>query len=186
MRTTLLIFALIVNYQLSIFNSFNECNLQTVIEIYIDYKLAKNSYTADALDTLRTLAAECPFIQGIAVYQARVLLANIDTIQYINACEVAQQVPAARLSKEQYSKTEFILYPNPAKEEVKITYSLEKGQQGTVEIYNLVGEKMQSILLNNESNDKTISIVSYNSGIYIYKYIIDGELKAADKLLIIK
>ncbi|MDP3557090.1 MAG: hypothetical protein Q8T03_06925 [Bacteroidota bacterium] len=42
------------------------------------------------INTLKYLAALCPFTDGASVYQARAMVKRFDTTEYFNACEYTQ------------------------------------------------------------------------------------------------
>ena len=125
---------------------------------------------------------------GTSVYQARALLSRYDTLTYSNACEY--NVPNIGgtnrfLSPETAlnSSIEAIntkVFPNPAGNELFITTEVENA---TIEIYNVIGEKILIQKLENASTK--LDIGSFNNGTYLYKITnSSGALIKTDKLII--
>jgi hypothetical protein len=78
------------------------------------------------------------------------------------------------------------VYPNPANENVTFIAYLPEKQNGSIEIYNMMGSEIAGYVLKQGDNKLNIPTVSFNEGIYLYKVIVDGKLKQSDKLVIIK
>jgi hypothetical protein len=168
-----------------------ELKSKTLNEIVLSRLISCNNYfTTVQLDDLRTIAAECPFISGIAVYQARAILAVIDSfnIEYLSDCEVDIQPnnKSMESSEEQQNNPLFELYPNPAKDNCTLVYFLEPGQSGSIEFYNLIGEKVYSTALIQDEISLDFSTESFNEGVYLYRILVNSEVVYTNKLVIIK
>ncbi|MGB3948262.1 MAG: T9SS type A sorting domain-containing protein [Bacteroidia bacterium] len=147
------------------------------------------NYTATQINSIRTIAGKCPFTDGLAVYQARVMLSSIDTLgtEYINSCEMVDDATRMLYTNTTSEDSSAIMvYPNPASNQLTITYQLEATDIGSIEIYNLIGAKVLTQILDASANEKTINITSLNDGVYIYKCAINGIIVKSDKLLIMK
>jgi hypothetical protein len=72
------------------------------------------------------------------------------------------------------------LYPNPSQKGTLIT--LETGQETlkTVEVYNVIGEKVFHIIPNN----KRVRLVIKDSGIYIVKILSENDIYTTKKLIV--
>ncbi len=164
-----------------------EQNQKDFNSIYLTYLQADSLVSVNDVNNLRTLAQLCPFTDGTSVYQARALLSRYDTLSYSNACEFNVPnfggtnrflAPETALN----SSIEAIntkVFPNPAGNELFITTEVENA---TIEIYNIIGEKIHSQKL--ENNATKLDISSFNSGTYLYKIIKDNTIIKADKLII--
>lgn len=73
---------------------------------------------------------------------------------------------ATNVAKTNADKDEVTLYPNPAKDEVNITFNKELGVK-TIAIYNLVGKQMAAYRTNN--NSAKLDIDKIPSGIYFVR-----------------
>lgn len=80
-------------------------------------------------------------------------------------------------------KTEFNLYPNPAFDIVSISRKQKINSDATLNIYNLLGEIVQSEKLNN--GEQKINIEKLNSGVYIVE-INESNLLERKRLIIQK
>ncbi len=78
------------------------------------------------------------------------------------------------------------LYPNPSSGEINFSYSLEEGDVGLLEIFDIAGKKIRSIELNSEIAFVKIENNVLQSGTYLYKYSVNGKVSKTDKLIIIK
>ena len=69
------------------------------------------------------------------------------------------------VSLNEYEK-EFVIYPNPAKDFVKV--STVNSQQTTVRVYNVMGMLVETRLATSETNETEINVSDYNPGIYFF------------------
>ena len=74
------------------------------------------------------------------------------------------------------------LHPNPAKEEVTITYS-DLELTTSVEIYDLMGRSLSQQSIRNTSGSLTISLNNYPSGIYIMVFRSEKGIITQKKLI---
>ena len=65
------------------------------------------------------------------------------------------------------------VYPNPAKDNITITYNSIDNKKANATIHNIVGEKIKEITLNQNSNK--ININNFNKGIYFIKITNSGN-----------
>lgn len=170
-------------------NNDIETNQKLINDIVINNYLAGISYTSAQIADLRILANKCPFTDGVGVYQARVLLSEIDSIGtvYNNPCETGEEVRSMTnesLMKDQ--NTLLMVYPNPATNQLTVKYQAEATDEVVFEIYNLMGEKVISQALNANKNEQAIAVSLLNSGVYFYKFSINGRNVKTSKLVIVK
>lgn len=171
-------------------NNDIETNHKLINDIVINSFLASTSYTTAQINDLRLLANKCPFTDGLAVYEARVLLSEIDTLGtvYYNACELDGEARMASVNTDPIAdeNTELMVYPNPATDQLTVNYKVEPTDIVLFEIYNLIGEKVLSYTLSASHNEQSLSLAGLNAGVYMYKYTINGQNIKADKLVIVK
>jgi hypothetical protein len=156
--------------------------------IYATYLEDDSTVTNGQVSSLRTLAAECPFTDGLAVYQARALLRHYDdSTSYRNACEHREPAglmnngkKAAFIKDQVFEKNELLVYPNPVNGQLNVT-SGEKGQ--LFELFDVVGKLILSQKIN--ENETKIDVTSYTNGTYLYKISNpNGEIVKNGKLII--
>jgi hypothetical protein len=80
-------------------------------------------------------------------------------------------------------------YPNPATSIVVFEFDSDKSEQVEIEVYNLYGEKIATIL--NDLSDENYKTIQYDvsnltAGIYIYRLRIKEKLAATGKLVVAK
>jgi len=64
------------------------------------------------------------------------------------------------------------LYPNPATSAINMKYTLKENAKTNVDIYNLIGEKIKSIALDNTTigaNETSLSTEGLTNGVYVLK-----------------
>jgi hypothetical protein len=168
----------------------SESNQKLVNDLILQQQQTGADFSPQQQDDLRQLANLCPFTEGIAVYQARALLSLYDTLGtiYLNPCEY-DEITGSGLRLADTDSEEnagFAVYPNPAIDAVTVSYELKEGEAGTFEIYNLTGSKIASYILATDANEISINTGLLPSGVYLYRFTINGETRQADKMIIIK
>ncbi len=144
--------------------------------------------TTAHINSLKSLAALCPFTDGTGVYQARALVKHFDTTAFFNPCENNPVIVnnGSRFmnnnndlnqSKEALST---LIYPNPAGNEITVSTNVDGAK---LFIFNLVGQTVLEIDL---STLTKIDVSHLKTGTYIYKIVKDNKIIKADKLLISK
>lgn len=143
---------------------------------------------AGQLNTLRTIANECPFIYGDAVYQARMLLHPYDSIgtEYSNPCNNSNHSMLTLPETEDGSAKKFGLYPNPNKGEMTLFYTLNELDKGEIVIYNLEGCKINSYILDANANSLSFTENELSNGVYLYHVYINNKIIQTDRIVIIK
>lgn len=101
------------------------------------------TYNIDEYQTLKTLAAKCPDISGVAVYKARMLLSLVETVPFpypdnCNTATAERNTEDENLSKS--LSAAYKLYPNPTRQGFTLEYTIEAGAQ--VRILNTLGVMM--------------------------------------------
>jgi hypothetical protein len=71
---------------------------------------------------------------------------------------------AATVARAMSDKSEFLIFPNPADDEVRLSFSTP--QSGFAMIYNMTGGLIRKVALNND-NEKIISIRDLSNGTYV-------------------
>jgi hypothetical protein len=78
------------------------------------------------------------------------------------------------------------VYPNPAKDYLIIGYTLDMAEvNGTLEIKNLKGEPIKSILLTAPIDKHTVVTQEWEAGIYIATVVVMGKVVDSAKFTVI-
>ncbi len=74
------------------------------------------------------------------------------------------------LSTEELSSTKILVksYPNPANDNLTITYSLEGSNNFSIDLYDVLGQKINTYNLLNNKGSLNIDLSNINSGVYFY------------------
>lgn len=168
-----------------------EINSKWMNNLLIENALTGSDYSASQISDLQILAAKCPYNDGQAVYQARVILSQIEDVEYLNACEIAtpgsHSMSPFLQSEELSVYNDFKLFPNPNDGTMNFIYSLKETSQGEMIIFDVTGKAVAKYLLaTGLDNQIIINETKLSNGIYFYKVIVDNELKVSDKIVIIK
>ncbi|MBV6460532.1 MAG: hypothetical protein HJHJAOHD_00647 [Flavobacteriales bacterium] len=176
-------------------NAINPVNIQEqwlkdIATMYISSRLLGDTFTTQQIQQLQYIASLCPYTDGIAVYQARFLLAEFDSLDYENNCELdingngQRLMPTEDEDKNTTSFTENVsikVYPNPANNIINI--ELPTKALTTIEMCNTIGE----IVVKKEVNTllPTIDIENLPLGFYTIR-IRSGDIIFNDKILLIR
>jgi photosystem II stability/assembly factor-like uncharacterized protein len=81
-------------------------------------------------------------------------------------------------------------YPNPFNPSTLISFSIPKPGNVSLKVYDIAGREIASLinneLLNNGSYSKSFNAENLSSGVYFYSLIINGEISATKRMLLIK
>ncbi len=171
-------------------NDLIEYNQRIVYEIYLR-TAARGIYTFTAQEQadLLFVATQCPDAGGEAVIDARILYDRINpkmdyddniictpygyfrTVQNSNPSGVKQDIMV------------FSLYPNPASEKIRVSYSLSESAE--LSFCSAAGQQVFSVILKSGSRIEEISTALFNEGAYSWK-LQTGNTTKNGKLFIIK
>jgi hypothetical protein len=176
-------------------NTINPKNVpeqnQKSINTYILEKLIDPLYiySASEQNDIYAIAGQCPLEGGQAVYQARnmAMLMELDYIDFVDNCSAAKREMQSEQTATEKIGSEFKLYPNPNNGNMNLIYTMETSSQGQFIVYDITGKVINTyVLQQGVKNQLFINETVLNNGVYFYKVIIDGILKASDKLIIIR
>jgi hypothetical protein len=80
---------------------------------------------------------------------------------------------------------EIVLFPNPSNGQIQLNYTLEKEEQGELQITDMLGKNVATYELNEKENSLSINKTELNDGMYLYRVLINGELVKTDKIYIV-
>ena len=155
------------------------------------------SFTQEDSTLIANLALQCPYVGGTAVYKARSLYSyympqiSYDDIELCNHVgenkggkgffDDENSIMAADNGGNIANQESIKVYPNPAQESITIEFELG----GIIEITDLEGRITKRISLLGDSGKLRVDITNIVNGIYLYRHIIDGQLKETGKIAII-
>lgn len=165
-----------------------EQNYKDVNDIYISLL---NGVPADSnqLQTLESIASQCPAQGGIAVYRARVLLDVLyDGLYYwSDSCSSsARLAPPEVNSNQQANSSNVMLYLNPNDGNMTLTYTLPEGQQGQFTLYDAMGNIVDTETLQTGTQNQPLLLTGLANGIYFYQVTFDNQIIKSEKIVIQK
>ncbi|MDD5569667.1 MAG: S8 family serine peptidase [Bacteroidales bacterium] len=171
-----------------------------VNSIYLETFAAGDlNLTTQQLSDLLDVANQCPYQYGKVVNEARAMLTLLDSSRvFMNDCE--RGTPMENKSRggnnennnkklnvnEKSTNNKFKMFPNPAKDNITLEYALSAMQNGRIEFYDIIGNKIASYTINNKASSMQISTTEFQAGIYTCKIVIDNSIVRIEKLVIIK
>jgi len=83
------------------------------------------------------------------------------------------------------SKSSFTIYPNPSKGTTQFRFE-EISDDGTLEIFNMNGQKIAALNVNENQEIVTWNPQEYSTGVYCVKLVIEHQASAVQKLVLLK
>jgi hypothetical protein len=158
-----------------------ESNELAVWDVYFR-TFAIDSFALSAADSAKlfNIAYQSGSEGGIAVYMARIML-NLDVD--LGESNKTDEVYFADETGEQ--ERSFMLYPNPAKDEVNLMFTgYEEGEEIVIELYDITGRKSIDQLIYLSGNLITINTSKLEKGVYLYNISIKNGDNGKGKLII--
>ncbi len=149
-------------------------NEKLVNQIYLETIAKENySFSPSQAQILLSIATQCPYSGGNAVFKARGIHVLIDPeMEYddenicLNEGVVLRQASHSSFSHGVYEYAAFS--PNPANNFANISFEFGKDIPGQIEIFNLLGQNVSSFLIPANEQSKNIDVSSLGNGIYTY------------------
>lgn len=88
------------------------------------------------------------------------------------------------MDENSINRNQFYLYPNPSNEIVNFEWNNKLNQTDKLEIYSAIGEKIESISMNNPAGKFKLNTADYNSGLYFIILKENGIIKSSKKFLV--
>ncbi|MBK9672763.1 MAG: hypothetical protein IPO70_11050 [Bacteroidetes bacterium] len=162
---------------------------KTVNDIYMT-TVAKGIYTFTSAqkEHLNYIASLCPLEGGKAVYAARSIYAFINSYQNYddkNICGPFEPEEKIKVKSEKDIKPaniNFIVSPNPASDNLLLTYNTNEVDKLSFVLFNNLSEKVLDKII----DSKIIDLSRINNGIYHYIIFVNGLMTKSGKLVVIK
>jgi len=84
------------------------------------------------------------------------------------------------------TENKIIVYPNPANNQITISYKIEEHDNAELIIEDMWGRTIQKIHLPSYARTVSSQLFDLASSIYTYKYVVNGCLEETGKLIISK
>jgi hypothetical protein len=184
------------------------------IKLATETPLADSSVlSTEENELVETLANTCPYVGGNAVYYARAIYATSqpdaqyddrvlctppsanrttggNTLSFDEEQNLADSLALLALQAKkvdkamQDAKTHVIVYPNPAKNNIRVTYNCNTN--GFITFYNNIGQPIHSEALNADIKTVIINTTNFEPGLYTYKASFKDCASVNGKLVILK
>jgi hypothetical protein len=155
-----------------------EENEQAVYALY--FALAGEQPDSAQHETLSAIATENAISGGGGVYMARAMIdTSADDVTGIVSLRMAANVEG---NKNTSGKGK--LYPNPARTAVYYESELNDNENGLLELYDMLGNKLSAYKLNHGKNKITIGTSGYARGVYMVKVNVTDRQPEFIKLIL--
>ncbi|MBK9732780.1 MAG: T9SS type A sorting domain-containing protein [Chitinophagaceae bacterium] len=166
-------------------------------EIFIDNRKAVNEIFLNSFQTtgfvfssgeisgLFSIADQCPYEGGVAVFKARALLRSvIDTLFWNDRdiCDVSPKI----YESSQVQLNSFSVYPNPTSGIFTFKYSFHQTETCLIVLQDVIGQNLKTIWLSNKSGEIDIDLSQFGSGIYSLFLNSSDDLQLIEKVILIK
>jgi hypothetical protein len=157
-----------------------EINRKTVNAIYLNsWANGRFELTSDEYNTLYAIASQQPIMGGTGVYSARVMVGEPATIMS-NLKTIGTNDNLVK------SNAVGLIYPNPVTDDASIDYTIVTSSKAVLKLFSITGKEIATYELNTKDNHFTFNTEQFNTGIYFYQLIANGEIISYNKFVIIK
>ncbi len=168
-----------------------ESNLKSIDSIYLKTLPYGNfGYDSSQIATLYSIALQCPYNGGEAVFDARAMLKLInDTTDYDDSILCATEdlaVAKRRAPTSVDTNYSFNLFPNPANSTINLSYNLGVMNSAQLFLYDMLGREFLVINLDNKNNFVTIDISKMSPGLYYARVTTNTKNIFGSKFLVIR
>ncbi len=161
-----------------------------VSSIYCGKKVWQDDYTADTcFETPQWSAIAIEGCGGYGSYRGGYPGEPHYSIEltYYKKGGIPCGTPTALGIKEETIQADIHLFPNPNNGTMNFEYSITGASVGELAIYDLSGKEIVNYKLEaGTGKNLKIDETKLSNGIYFYKMIVNNEVKASDKIVIIK
>lgn len=182
-----------------------DLNERTINGIFIkEMEYGIDSISQAENEWISTLAWECPYVAGNAVFKARMLYMRINPWAHFNDLSICNAVGVYKngtgLFDEENAeldntaqqhglqviyaveKNSIKLYPNPATDQVNVSYNVNPYDNSALELLDMQGRHIQTIHLPAYNNKVSFSIAEWSNAVYTYRFVVNGVVKENGKL----
>lgn len=166
----------------------NECKL---LEVLIRLEQSSNGYYS-LKDPL--YSADSALVDSIskdtlhhAYVAAQALIKAIFEVSFQEVVDPVIQNSSARIGATTVSgnpESTGKLYPNPSNGNMAFDYVIPQGSIGTFILYDLTGKQIRSYSLSEGVSTLLINETNLSIGVYVYRFVVDGELVSSERLII--
>jgi len=134
-------------------------------------------------NTLESIAYQNPIYGGMSVYGARVML-NLDITD--NYEEPEERVGSMNSVQNKRMDNIGHIIPNPNSGEMKYILGISPQSKGLLEIYDLIGNLVKTVLIHPEVKEIEINLSGFSEGVYMYKISLDDSIQDIGKIILQK
>ncbi len=180
-----------IRYQYALLPSTEvyEQNERTINDLYLEARSNQSfDFSSSQINTIRTIACQCPLAGGNAVYLARGLYAIFTDTTYDDR-ELCLQagINYKRGDKQQGVNNEFQFkaYPNPANTSVTISWEFSSEEIAMYNITNSLGQQLFTDYFKLTDKSVTFDTGNLMPGVYELGILIPGKPDNRIKLIIV-
>ncbi len=167
-----------------------EVNRKEINNIYLN-TIAKGNYgfTTTQLNTIESVAGQCPLSGGNAVYDARALLRSVKDTLFYDDDALCARAGGREEGQKAISSNElfdFSIFPNPTKAHFTISFNAPLQEDTELTLYTLTGKPIRSFSILTGTIIWDVDVSHLSSGMYFCEVTQKGQILKTEKLLIQK
>jgi hypothetical protein len=168
-----------------------------VNEMYMRwFRNSSDDFSEAEREQLFELANSCPFVNGPSVYKARAIYASIhpgyvfDDLGLCLAAGVYKQntelnyIHIDESKLEEINESNFLVYPNPASNQLNLSYHLEVGEIGRFVLQDITGREFFNTELDSATLKMSLSLNAIPKGVYLFQFWVNDKTVQNGKLII--
>ncbi|MFQ5446393.1 MAG: T9SS type A sorting domain-containing protein [Saprospiraceae bacterium] len=168
-------------------DSLFELNEPTVKHIYLNtVALGIAEFDAAQLADLESVAGQCPLTGGSAVFKARSLLAMVQDSLYDDETLCQQIGQRSNKNLKNGASPIFTLFPNPAKNEVTVTFSPYTELSRVIVLSDATGREIWRKEVQRSQHSVVFDTRGLEPGVYFFTLLENKVKKGIEKLIIIR
>lgn len=176
--------------------ALQETNEALINTLYADYlSNGQDSLDDDEIAAIAQMALQCPFVGGAAVYKARMLNALYQPDILYDDLDICNNQGVYKGGKGLFDEENslltnqgietlhnFKLYPNPTNG----AFTIEYVKPGTLQVTDILGRRVATYNLPDNKASFSLPVEKMSSGVYVYRYMINGKQEAVGKIIFMK
>ncbi|MCB9314526.1 MAG: T9SS type A sorting domain-containing protein [Lewinellaceae bacterium] len=167
-----------------------QLNEQIVNQLYLEKAIWGNfNWTTIEKNNLDTIANQCPTLGGNAVFRARSMLDAAGYWEVYNddsLCEISSSRPLVQIESRQKSKTNILIFPNPASDQINIRSTDPWAANTTILLTDILGNQIlcQTVSeLTDQIGLLKLPLSTLLPGLYFVQIQVQGDTRISKKII---
>ena len=133
---------------------------------------------------LSTEPASCHYLPDGNVGTSTIMYTFYNVDNATDSASVVVNFNIGNVSIDEVANIKTSVYPNPATNMVNFEYNIDNVNDSWFEVYNMLGNKVKDIHLDQSSGIINVPVDELEAGIYFYSVVVNGEAVETERLVI--